>query len=142
MRKDPKSLSLPGEEPVDPSLLDDLENLKKGGRKKLEDRAPVRLKVILRNGNSSQLAGLEVQGITGNISGGGCLAIFPVPIGVGDVYRLEFEKGSLDIPLVFSRCLRCRLIHESAFEAGFTFFSPVQIGNSREVKSSSNDLLR
>ena len=63
------------------------------------------------------------------------MAIFVSPVTVGDVYRLQFDKASIDLPLVFARCLRCRLVREDAFEAGFTFFTPISLTKGPEKKS-------
>lgn len=91
------------------------------------DRIAVKAKVILQPGNSSEFLSFKVQGIIGDIAVGGCRAMFPVPIQVGDTYRLHFDKDNLDIPMTFVRCLRCRLISEDAFEAGFSFFQPITL---------------
>ena len=47
------------------------------------------------------------------------------PVLVGDVYQLHFAKGELDLPILYARCLRCRLVREDAFEAGFAFFEKI-----------------
>jgi hypothetical protein len=51
--------------------------------------------------------------------------LLPLPLLVGDVYRLQFERNTLDLPLTFARCVRCRLVREDAFEVGFAFFSAI-----------------
>lgn len=84
-------------------------------------RIALKMKVILQPGNSSELLNLKLQGVTGEISDGGFRAMFPLPLGVGDVYRLRFDPEQMDIPLVFGRCLRCRLLEEDAYDVGFKF---------------------
>ena len=91
------------------------------------ERLAVKAKVILQPGNSSEFLSFKVQGISGNISAGGCQVMFPVPVQVGDVYRLHFDEKKLALPMVFVRCVRCRLINEDAYEAGFIFFSPIKL---------------
>ena len=91
------------------------------------ERFSIKSKVILQPGNSSEFLSFKVQGIIGDISAGGCNAMFPVPIQVGDIYRLHFNKEQLDLPISFVRCLRCRLISEDAFQAGFAFFKPITL---------------
>ncbi len=44
-----------------------------------------------------------------------------------------------DVPLVFARCVRCRLLREEAFEAAFAFFSDVSIASLEDT--SQKDLL-
>lgn len=96
-------------------------------RQRQHRRIPLKAKVILQPGNSSEFLSFKVQGITGDISNTGCRAMFPVPIQVGDIYRMRFENQQLDIPVSFVRCLRCRLTKEDAFEAGFAFFRPINL---------------
>ena len=81
--------------------------------------------MILQPANSSEVLKLKIQGSLGDISTGGCRLLTPVPLGVGDVYRLTFDVAELDLPLCFARCLRCRLLREDAFEVGFSFFAPL-----------------
>ena len=96
-------------------------------RQRAHFRLTVKAPVILQPGSASQLTNLKVKGATGDISEGGCSALFPVPVQVGDVYRMQFDRKVLDLPLTFARCVRCRLVREDAFEAGFAFFTPVSL---------------
>jgi c-di-GMP-binding flagellar brake protein YcgR len=96
-------------------------------RQRAHFRLAIKAAVILQPGNASDLLEMKVKGVTGDISAGGCSALFPIPIHVGDVYRLTFDRKSLDLPLTFARCVRCRLVREDAFEAGFAFFSPISL---------------
>ncbi len=98
------------------------QNLDELRRQRQEERVAVRATVILQPGNSSEARSLKAQGVTTEVSRGGCVAIFPVPIRVGDIYRLEFDQKQVDLPKLFARCLKCRWIHDEAFEGGFSFF--------------------
>lgn len=93
-------------------------------------RLQIKAKVILQSGNSSGLQGFRMQGVTGDLSEGGCKALFPMPAGVGDVYRLKIDDENLKLPLIFARCLRCVLLREDAFEVGFRFFAPIELPES------------
>jgi len=90
-------------------------------------RVAVKSTIILRPANASERPKLQLQGVTGDISEEGCKALFPVPVGVGDVYQLEFDRDMLPLPSMYARCLRCRLLREDAFEAGFSFFAPISL---------------
>ena len=59
-------------------------------------------------------------------------AFFPIPISVGDVYRLRFDKKVLDLPIVYARCLRCIYLREDAFEVAFQFFTSITLSPSRK----------
>lgn len=88
-------------------------------------RMAIKAGVVLQSGNASELLSFKVKGVSGDVSEGGCSVLFPIPIKVGDIYRLQFDRKALDIPLAFARCVRCRLVREDAFEAGFAFFAPI-----------------
>lgn len=96
-------------------------------RQRAHFRMAVKVAVVLQPGNSGKLMTLKVKGVTGDISEGGCSALFPIPARVGDIYRLSFDRSALDLPITFARCVRCRLVREDAFEAGFAFFTPIQL---------------
>lgn len=96
-------------------------------RQRAHFRLSIKSAVILQPGNQTDVLSFKVKGVTGDISAGGCSALFPVPTRVGDIYRLGFDRKALDLPLTFARCVRCRLVREDAFEAGFAFFSPISL---------------
>ena len=94
-------------------------------RQRAHFRMTTKAGVTLQPGNASDLLSFKVKGMCGDISEGGCCILFPIPVGVGDIYRLQFDRAALDLPLTFARCVRSRLVREDAFEAGFSFFTPV-----------------
>ena len=96
-------------------------------RRRSHFRVEVKARITIQPGNASDLAKLKTQGTTGDLSEGGCRALFPLPVRVGDVYRLSFDERRIDLPITFARCLRCRLLREDAFEAGFAFFAPITL---------------
>ncbi|MBK7877329.1 MAG: PilZ domain-containing protein [Planctomycetes bacterium] len=126
---------------LEPELLQTLERQKSEeiARQRLFSRIDTKLKVVVRPANSSQLLEFKVQGLTADISRGGTRLILPLPLGVGDVYRLEFDTTEHKLPLVFGRCLRCRLLREDAFEVGVQFFAQIELPPS--LFGESNDLL-
>ncbi len=100
-------------------------------------RITVRCRITCQPGNASERRALKVQGVSGDVSSGGCLILLPTPLQVGDIYWLTFDRKVIDLPPAFARCLRCRLVREDAFEAGFTFLTPVTLPGS----VSDQDLL-
>lgn len=106
-------------------------------RQRAHFRLAIKAGVTLQAGNASELLLLKVKGVTGDISAGGASILFPVAPRVGDIYRLTFDRDALDLPLTFARCVRCRLIREDAFEAGFSFFSPITLPESAMSASPS-----
>jgi hypothetical protein len=96
-------------------------------RQRSNQRLTLKAAVIIQPGNATDAFKLKAQGVLGDISTGGCRVMSPIPLHVGDIYRLRFESDELDLPLTFARCLRCRLVHDDAFETGLTFFQPVDL---------------
>ncbi len=96
-------------------------------RQRSHFRVILKAKVILLPGNASETLKFKVQGVTGDLSEGGCKALVPVPLAVGDIYRLQFDRATLDLPLTFARCIRCALLRENSFEVGFRFFTPITL---------------
>lgn len=90
-------------------------------------RVSIKTPLIIRPGGMSDFGKFRLQGVTGDLSQGGCLCLLPLPIAVGDVFRLEFDRARLDIPMTFARCVRCILLREDAFECGFSFFAPIRM---------------
>lgn len=96
-------------------------------RQRMHFRVSIKADIVLQSGNASQLLDYKVKGVTGDISEGGCSTLFPIPVHVGDVYRLSFDRSKADLPLTYARCVRCRLVRDGAYEAGFAFFSPISL---------------
>ncbi len=105
-------------------------------KQRTHERISIKSKVIIQSGNTSQLLDFKIQGITGDISPGGSQMLMPLPLYIGDIYRITFDQSHLKLPMTFARCIRCRLIREDAYEVGFTFFSALNI-DSAIVDSSS-----
>ncbi len=134
------------ESTTSPSALDQetLRSLEKQTAPEIvRERGSVRiehkLKVVVRSGNSSALLAFKIQGLTADLSRGGCRLLLPLPLGVGDIYRLDFDDSAHKLPQLFARCVRCRLLREDAFEAGMQFFTPVDLPAS--LQPQGKDLL-
>lgn len=104
-------------------------------------RLTIRTKVIVQPANMSQRLSMKVQGVSGDISAGGCQLLLPLPIQVADIFWLTFDREVVDIPPVYGRCMRCRVIREDAFEAGFAFFKPVDLSFASKQNSEQDDSL-
>ncbi|MEA1950178.1 MAG: PilZ domain-containing protein [Planctomycetota bacterium] len=115
--------------------LADLEHNKSDTVKRARSNTRIRIKskVIAQPGNSGDRLKFKIQGVSGDISTGGCQILFPIPLRVGDIYWLTFDKTELTIDSVFARCLRCRLIREDAYEVGFKFFEPIDLSDAVEA---------
>ncbi|MEM1072431.1 MAG: PilZ domain-containing protein [Planctomycetota bacterium] len=106
-------------------------------RQRSSERAALKLAVAVAPGNASQSREGSIDGVTGDISAGGCGLMTDIPLRVGDLYRLTFEKTELDLPTVFARCVRCRLVREDAFESGFSFFTKLELAAAEAAPSQS-----
>jgi hypothetical protein len=125
-------------EGIDLELLEELENQNITKIRKLRKHARFELSVPVRlqPGNASAPEDEGQVGTSRDLSSGGCLVNFERPVGVGDVYRIRFLDDSLDLPLIFGRCLRCIMVRESVFEVGFSFFSQVSLDHLGNEESS------
>ncbi|MFI4872597.1 MAG: PilZ domain-containing protein [Phycisphaerales bacterium JB061] len=110
-------------------------------RMRSSERHEVQSAVKIRPANASDFAKPTVEGVTGDVSPGGCRIMSSVPLQVGDVYKLEIEKGELDLPILYARCLRCRLVREDAFETGFAFFTTIKLDEARTADPIMDSLL-
>lgn len=120
---------------LDDDVLDSLADLEGNKSETLKrarssDRVRVKSKVFAQPGNSGDRLKCKIQGVTGDISARGCQILFPIPLRVGDIYWLTFDRKELELDSVFARCLRCRLIREDAYEAGFKFFEPIDVADT------------
>ena len=126
---------------IDPELLQNLARQTAGaieqGRRSV--RLERKLKVIVRPGNASQLLAFKLQGLTADLSSGGCRLVLPLPLGVGDIYRLEFDAREHQLPQLFARCVRCRVLRDDAFESGMQFFTPLELPAT--LRTDSRELL-
>lgn len=108
-------------------------------QQRAHDRIQTRCKVLVHRGNSSERSSKTIHAISGDVSAGGCLLLSPCTLLVGDVYWLTFDANVVPIDPVFARCVRCRLVREDAFEAGFRFFNEIVLPDS--IEDTSDDLL-
>lgn len=123
----------------DIDFVKDLERQSNTEIKKLRahERFDREVTVIVQHANSSEMLKFKMKGKTRDISGGGCGAVFPIPVTVGDFFRIALEGEGLDIPLTFARCMRCQLVREDAYEVGFQFLGDLELPDL----SSASDLL-
>lgn len=110
-------------------------------RQRTSERHEIQSGVRVRPANASAFAEPAYDAVSGDVSPGGCRLMTSVPLRVGDVYKLEFEKGELDLPILFARCLRCRLVREDAFESGFAFFNSIKLDEARGTGSVMSSIL-
>ena len=97
-------------------------------QRRSSERARITAKVIVLPGNSSQRNQPGLDGVTGDVSLGGCLVVLAMPILSGDIFWLDFTQGKLaGLGGVLARCTRCRFISEGTFEVGFRFFNNVDV---------------
>jgi len=114
---------------LDPEVLQsfDQQQIQEALKSRAHERFETALRVCVRPANTSERSRLELHGTAADLARGGCRLILPLPTMVGDVFRIEFESSAARIPVVFARCLRCRLVSEDAFEAGFSFLTPIDL---------------
>lgn len=126
---DPSPQTTPARPELDPELLRGLDPAQSHtlARARAHARLELRLPVRARPANASEREREIVAGLSVDLSRGGCRLVAVRPLRVGDVYRLEFDAPELALPATFARCLRCRLLRDDAFEAGFEFFGELDL---------------
>ena len=117
---------------ADADLLVELEQSTPDAVKKsrAHTRITIRAKVAAQPADMSRRLSLKIQGVTGDVSAGGCQLLFPMPLNVGDIYWFTFDRTVLDIAPTFGRCMRCRIVKDDAYETGIAFFNPVELPKS------------
>lgn len=93
-------------------------------------RLEIRTKICIRPGNASQRQKMAIQGLTGDISNGGCLVLAGRPLVPGDIYWLTFSDDDIRLGSMFARCVRCRMIRDDTYEMGFCFFNDVDLAGA------------
>ena len=93
-------------------------------------RHTIRSKVIIRPADASRRYTSKYQGITGDVSAGGCQALLPVPLTPGDIYHIEFDRSTIDLMPQLALCRRCRMVGDDAYEVGLAFFTPITLPSS------------
>ena len=113
----------------DASLIQELERNtpEEIRRQRAHFRVTVRARVIVQPGNASQVHNQKLQCSVGDLSEGGCRMVAPLPLAVGDIYRLTFNPQELPLAMTFARCMRCQLLREDAYDVGFRFFSAISL---------------
>jgi hypothetical protein len=101
--------------------------------KRQHARFTVALPMVALAGNFSDRGQPAISGTSVDISQGGCLGIFERAVQVGDIYRLDLDAARTGLPQVYARCVRARMLHDSAVEAGFSFFAQLEANDLREA---------
>ena len=91
------------------------------------ERIDIQTAVVIRSGNASQRHRYEIHGVTGDISNGGMLVLLSQPLLPGDIFWVTFPDEEIRINALLARCLRCRMVQEEAFEAGFRFLHDIDL---------------
>lgn len=94
------------------------------------ERIKVKTKVVVRPGNASDRYRFSIEGLTGDISNGGCQILLARPILPGDIYWLSFADTHVTLGSLLARCTRCRMVQEDAFESGFRFFHDIDLASA------------
>lgn len=93
-------------------------------------RVSMRLNVVVVSGNQSERHDFRLQGVSGDVSDGGCQLLLPEPLRVGDIYLIHFPRETLDISPPLAKCLRVRLVRDDAYEANLKFLGHVDVASA------------
>lgn len=101
-------------------------------------RLNIRSRIIVQSADQSRRTLPRLEGVTGDVSRGGCQLLLSAPLAVGDFFLLNFDRAVLDIPPTFARCIRARFIREDAFEAGLSFLNPIDLPSAVSAPQQNN----
>jgi len=90
--------------------------------RRIHARFAVAVPIVAHAGNLSDRSQPPIAGTSVDVSQSGCLVIFDRAVHVGDIYRLDIDGARTRFPQLFARCIRARLLHDTAIEAAFVFF--------------------
>lgn len=102
------------------------------------ERIDIQTKVVVQPANCGQRHTDRFDGLTADISNGGFMSLMSRPITVGDFFWVTFDDRELKIGSTLAQCLRCRLVRDDAFEAGFKFPQPIDLATA--IKTSELSL--
>ena len=91
------------------------------------ERMDISASVAISPADSSRAGEPTMTGTTINLSRGGCMVSVSNPPRVGDHYRIQIQSDSANPIMTFARCVRAMLGKGEVFEAGFQFFTPLEL---------------
>ena len=100
-------------------------------------RMELKTEFVVRHANVSQRNQLNVQGVTVDVSNGGCMGLLPKAILPGDLYHLTFDENVLPIGSLLAVCKRCRHVRDDVFETGFRFHNEIDLASVAELASDT-----
>ncbi|MCA8949638.1 MAG: hypothetical protein KDE27_09060 [Planctomycetes bacterium] len=116
------------DEQVD-DLLDDLEIRCAADVTAARDMATVRrrVRVEVRPGNASERVGPPNSGDTTELRSQVVTAVTPLPVMVGDVCHVTFDRDQLDLAPELAICDRCTMLGDSQFEVRLKFVREIAL---------------
>ncbi len=94
------------------------------------ERIDICVKIHVQPANASERHRFGAEGVTADISNGGCMVLTSRPLIPGDLYWITFDSEQTRIGSLFARCLRSRFVREDAFEAGMRFLNEIDVASS------------
>lgn len=101
-------------------------------------RLEIRTGIKVQPADASHRHRVNMEGLTADISNGGCMVLVPRAVLPGDMFWVTFEPTHVRIGSLFARCLRCRLVQEDLYEVGFRFLQDIDL-SSLVVQERTNE---
>ena len=92
------------------------------------DGVEIKATVWVESGNATDRDGHKLVGTSSRIGQLNLTTVFRWPLSVGDVYRITFDRESLNLNPCYAVCRKCCLVNEETFQSTLTFFAPDQSG--------------
>ena len=87
----------------------------------------IRCKVAVEPANVCDRANARIEAAGRDLQRQGVTCVCDVPLMVGSLFRVTFERAVVDLPPVLATCDRCTMLNDSAFESHFRFEHPIQL---------------
>ena len=88
-----------------------------------------RVRIDVRAGNACERHGLLTELRTSQMNSSAVVGIAAMPLMVGSVFHLTFERGQLDLPATLAVCDRCVMLGDDSFELRLRFATPIDLAH-------------
>ena len=111
------------------SFLEELEMNSEVEIRGIRENASVRVKaaVTVRPANLAERDTRAIDGVTGDLQRSGVTCMLTLPVLVGDLFHLSFDRESLDMAPSIVVCDRSAMLGDDAFETHFRFLQDVDL---------------
>ncbi len=87
----------------------------------------IKATVWVEPSNATDRDGHKLAGTSSRIGELNVTTVFRQPLSVGDVYRITFDRKSVNLNPCYALCSKCCLVNEVTFQSTLTFLVPIAV---------------